>query len=415
MSFVTAIKARAHVVQALRFRDYRLFWCGQLISVLGFQMLIVAQGWLIYDLTGSKVQLGLVGLASAVPSILLNLFGGVVADKVDIRRLIIVLQSLSALVMLVLATLTLTHLVEPWHLMAVAFLMGAMGAFDGPSRQAIFPHLIQRDAMMNAVALNSATWQSSRIIGPALAGVLIALVGPAITFYMAAAGFVVFALFLAAVRMPRLKRTSSTNVFADMVEGLKYIRSNRTFLFLLGMSFFNSFFGMSYIFLMPVFQKDVLGVGPSGLGVLLGMGGAGALLGTVLVASLGNIRSKGLMLIGGAVAFGCLLMLFAYSHWFLASLLLVALAGASASIYLILIQGTLQMLVPNQFRGRVMGFWGMTYQIMPLGGFQAGVLATFVGPSLAVALGGLAVVLFALLGAVRNVRIRRLGTEPASA
>ncbi len=406
------LKTRFHLFEALRYRDYRLFWSGQMVSVLGFQMLMVTQGWLVYELTDSRMQLGFVGLASAIPSILLNLFGGVVADKVNLRRLIMTVQTLGAVVLVILATLTLTDLVRAWHVMAAAFLMGGLGAFDQPARQAIFPHLIDREAMMNAVAMNSVIWQGTRIIGPALAGVLITTVGPALTFYLAAAGFFTFALFMTAVRVPEINRSPSAGFLREMIAGLTFIRNHHIFTFLLGMTFFNSFFGMSYILLMPVFQKDVLHVGTTALGFLLTMGGVGALLGTAIVLSLGNFRQKGLLMIAGAVVFGCMVIAFAFSRWLPLSLLLVTLAGASSSIYMIIAQSTLHMLVPDHFRGRIMGFWGITYFMMPLGGFQAGLLASFFSASVPVAMGGAAVVAFALLGAARNPQIRRLGMQP---
>ena len=414
MHILPTLQGRSRTLEALRYRDYRLYWFGQLISVLGHQMLIMALGWMVYDMTGSRLQLGLLGLVTAVPAILLNLAGGVVADKVNPRRLIMGTQTTAAVVVGVLATLSATGHVQPWHIMVTAFLMGGLGAFDQPSRQAIFPHLIERRAMMNAVALNSSIWQGTRILGPALAGVLIDLVGASIAFYLAAAGFITFVLFLSNVRMPQIEREPSANFLQDMASGLKFIRDNHIFTFLLGMTFFNSFFGMSYIFLMPVFQKDVLRVGASGLGLLLAMGGVGALSGTIIVASLGNIRRRGLLMIGGAVAFGFLLVLFANSRWFPVSLVLVGLAGAASSIYMVLAQSTLQILVPDQFRGRVMGFWGITYSLMPLGGFQGGVMATIFSAPIAVALGGSAVIAFALLGAGRNSQIRRLGTQPVA-
>ncbi|MEE8442600.1 MAG: MFS transporter, partial [Dehalococcoidia bacterium] len=207
-------------------------------------------------------------------------------------------------------------------------------------------------------------------------------------------------------------RSSSANFFQEMIAGLTFIRNHHIFTFLLGMTFFNSFFGMSYILLMPVFQKDILNAGPSALGLLLSMGGAGALTGTAIVLSLGNFRRRGLLMIAGAVSFGCMVIAFAFSRWLPLSLLLVTLAGASSSIYMIIAQSTLHMLVPDHFRGRIMGFWGITYFMMPLGGFQAGLLASFFSASVPVAMGGAAVVAFALLGAARNPQIRRLGMPP---
>ncbi len=403
---------RARIFDALRYRDYRLFWFGQLFSVLGFQMMLVTQLWLVYDLTGSKLQLGLVGLSSAIPSILLNLFGGVVADKVDQRKLIMGVQAVGALVMAVLATLTLANLVQAWHVMLSAFLMGGLGAFDQPSRQAIFPRLIERRAMMNAVALNATVWQSTRIMGPAVGGAIILLIGPAYTFYVSTIGSMTFVVFLAAIRMPRVERARSAGMLRDMAEGVGFIRSHHIFLFLLGMVFFNSFFGLSYIQLMPVFQKDILNVNEAGYGFLLAMGGAGAISGTFLVAAIGNVKRNGSLLIGGAVAFGITLIMFAYSTWYPVSLGLVFLAGATSSVYMIVAQTSLHMLVPDQFRGRVMGFWGITYNLMPMGGFQAGLVANYLGAPFAVAIGGAAVVAFATLGAGRDRQVRRLGQEP---
>jgi len=412
---MTSIKARAGVFEALQYRDFRLFWIGQVIGVLGFQMLIISQGWLIYDLTGSKIQLGLVGLSAAVPAISLNLFGGVVADKINPKQLIMITQSIAGLNVTVLATLILTSLIQPWHVMAGAFAWGALGAFDQPSRQAMFPHLIDRRSMMNAVALNSMVWQSTRIVGPAMAGIFIDRFGAALTYYLAGAGFFIFVLFLAAIRMPQIVRTRTSSFLRDLMAGVTYVRKNHIFTFLLGMTFFNSFFGLSYIQLMPVFQKDILGLGASGLGALMATSGVGALTGTLIIASLGDVKRKGAMIIGGALAFGLLLVLFGYSRWLPVSLVLVALAGGASSIYMILAQSTLHLLVPDEFRGRVMGFWGMSYNIMPLGGFQAGILANYFGAPLTVALGGSAVIAFALLAAARDPEVRRLGTGTTEA
>lgn len=408
MSLLSPARKRVPMLEALVYRDFRLFWFGSLASVMGFQMLILTQSWMIYDLTGSKVQLGLVGLASAVPSIGLTLFGGVVADKVDQRRLIIVTQLLAVVIVVALGVLTLMDRIAPWHLMVSAFIMGGVGAFDMPSRMAIFPYLIERRSMMNAVALNSVIWQGTRVIGPAAAGMIIALVGPAYTYLTAAAGFLIFVLFLALVRVPRVARASSGNMLKDMRQGLAFVRDNHIFGFLLGMTFFNSFFGMSYIQLMPVFQKDILLVDERGLGLLLAAGGAGALLGTLAVASVGKRLPPGWLIIGGGFLFGATILAFASSRWFLPSLGLVFLGGLMSSVYMIAVQSTLQMLVPDQFRGRVMGFWGMTYTLMPLGGFQASIVASFLGAPFAIAVGASLVMAFAVLGAARNAQVRGL-------
>lgn len=411
MSLLTALSSRLSLFEALQYRDYRIFWFGQVVSVMGFQMLIVTVGWLMYDITGSPVQLGLVGLFAAVPAIVLNLFGGVVADKVNPKRLIMIVQSLNAVAVGALATLTLLELVQPWHIMANSFIIGALGAFDQPSRQAIFPHLIDRRVMMNAVAMNSMIWQGNRIVGPAVAGVLIAWVGASLTLYLATVGFIVFVTFLIAIRMPNIPRSRSATFFRDLLDGLSFVRKHHIFAFLLGMTFFNSFFGLSYIFLLPIFQKDILEVGPTGLGFLHAMSGIGAVTGTLIVGSLRDLQNKGVVLIGGAIAFGTLIILFGFSDWFPVSLALVAFAGMSSSMYMVLAQSTLQLLVPDQLRGRIMGLWGMTFNLLPLGGFYAGLLASYIGAPSAVMIGGAAVIAFAVFGAARDRQVRRLDIQ----
>lgn len=414
----TGVKAPSplHVFSALRHSSFRRFWLGMVASVLGFQIMTVAQGWLVYDLTGSKLYLGYVGLAAGIPAIVLNLFGGVVADKVDKRRLVMITQSVSSLVMFALATLVLLDLVRVWHVLLAAFLIGSVQAFDTPTRQAMFPYLIDRKDMMNAVALNSMVWQGTRVIGPALGGVIIgARLGVAPGFYAGFLGFLVMAVMVSTLRLPPIKKDAGTTMMQDMAQGLDFVRRNRIFGFLIGMTFFNSVFGMSYIFLLPVFAKDILGVGASGLGYLHAASGTGALLGTLAMAALGNFPHKGWLLLGGAVLFGAFLILFGVATQVLGSfplaLLLLFLAGISTSMYMISVMTTLQSLVPDALRGRVMGIYGMTWSLMPLGAMQGGAIAQYAGAPFAVGLGGAAVLLFAVGMAVVSREVRTLGTH----
>jgi MFS family permease len=412
-------RTRLQVFTALKHSGFRRFWLGMVASVMGFQIMMVAQGWLVYDLTDSKLFLGYLGLAAGVPTIVLSLIGGVVADKVNQRRLLMLTQSISGLVMLVLATLVLLDMVQVWHLMVTAFLIGSVQAFDGPTRQAIFPHLIEREDMMNAVALNSMVWQGTRVIGPALGGIIIGTrLGIAPGFYAAFAGFLIMAFMVSTLRLPPIKRTQGTSVAQDMAEGIKFVRTNKIFTFLIGMSFFNSMFGMSYIFLFPVFAKDIFETGASGLGFLSAATGMGGLLGTFTTASLGNFQRKGWLLLGGAVFFGIFLILFAITSSLFASLPLamglIFLAGACTSIYMISILTTLQSMVPNELRGRVMGIYGMTFSVLPLGGMQAGAVAEFTSAPFAVALGGGAIILFAVGMAVTNSQVRNIGMQAAT-
>ena len=194
---------------AFRYPAFRAFWLASLASVGGFQMLTFGQLWLIHELTESPLFLGYVGLATAIPAIALNLFGGVFADRLDKRRLIVVTQTISASLIFLLATLTLLDVVQPWHVLAIAFFAGAVNAFDQPARQALYPHLIDREVMMSAVALNSAIWQGTRIAAPAAAGVIIALAGTETAFFLAGAGFLTMAVVMTSLRVPHIERSGT--------------------------------------------------------------------------------------------------------------------------------------------------------------------------------------------------------------
>ncbi len=412
----TQRRPRLQMFTALRHSSFRRFWIGMVASVLGFQIMTVAQGWLIYILTDSPLALGYVGLAAGLPAIVLNLFGGVIADKVNQRRLLIATQTTSSMVMLALAILTLTGLVEPWHIITSAFLIGSVQAFDTPTRQSLFPHLIDREDMLNAVALNSMVWQGTRVIGPAIGGVIIGTrLGVAPGFFAPFLGFLMMAVMIATLRLPPIKRAEGASFFHDMAQGINFVRTNTIFAFLISMTFFNSIFGMSYIFILPVFARDIFNVGQIGLGVLHAASGAGALLGTLITASLGNFQRKGWLILGGAVLFGTFLILFAVTgslfKFFPLSLVFIFCAGMSTSIYMITIMSTLQMMVPNELRGRVMGIYGMTWSLLPVGAMQSGAVAEYTSAPLAVAIGGAAVIFFAIVMGLSIRQVRTLSPQ----
>lgn len=405
---------QAALPPALHYPAYRAYWLGTLASVSGFQIVRFGQFWLMFELTGSTLNLGYVGLAQAIPGILFNLFGGVFADKVDQRRLIMATQLLTASLIFLLATLTLLDLVRAWNLLLLAFLAAAVNAFDEPARQSLYPHLIDRKAMTSAVAMNAAIWQSNRIVAPAVAGFIIAVADTEAAFYTAGVGFLTMAAVIYGLRIPPFTRGAHGNPAQDMLEGLGFVRKNSIFSFLIGMTFFNSFFGLAYITLMPVFAVEILEVGSKGQGLLMSVGGAGALLATMWLSSRSSTRYKGFLIIGGAVLFGIFLIAFALtSQWigsYFLALVLMFGVGLFNSAYNISVQSSLQMMVPDAIRGRVMGFYSMTYSISPLGALQAGVLANLIGTPIAIAIGGLAVVGFAVGPATVNSKLRNLGT-----
>lgn len=406
---------------ALRYPKYRAYWLGTLASVGGFQTLMFAQGWLTFELTGSPLALGYVSLANAVSAIALNLFGGVFADKLDKRKLIFAAQLATAALIFALGALTALDLARVWHIVALAFAAGAVNAFDQPARQALYPHLIDRSAMMSAVALNSAIWQGTRIVAPAAAGFIIRFANTETAIFAAGGGFLIMAAVIFALRIPPIESSGGGNPMRDLADGLRFIGSNSIFWFLIGMTFFNSFFGMAYIPMMPAFAVDVLEVGAEGQGTLMSAGGAGALAMMAALGAMGNTRRKGLLIVGGGFGFGLTLAAFAltseYVGSFALALALMAAMGVASSTYMITIMSSLQLLTPDKMRGRVMGFYGMTWSIMPIGGFWAGGLAELarVGVPVSVAIGGALVSAFALGPALLNRQVRNLGAILAGA
>ena len=408
---------------AMAFRQYRIFWLGTLASVTGFQMLNFSQFWIIHKLTQDPLFLGYVGLASAVPSILLNLFGGVLADKLDRRKLIAIPQSVNAILILVLALLTFTEMVRPAHVIILAFLAGGVNAFDQPARQAFYPVLIDRSVMMNAVALNSAIWTGTRIVAPALAGFVIMFAGEGTSFLLSSLGFFAMAVITLTIRVPKTDSNKTAFEHAEgtgraLFEGVRYILANNVFLFLIAITFFNSFFGMAYLPMMPVFAVEILEVGADGQGIIMGLGGIGALSMTMILGRIGNFEKRGLLIILGSLSFGLTLAIFALTASWISSyylaMVLMLIIGASSSVYMISIMSSLQLMVPDNMRGRVMGFYGITWSIMPLGGMYAGGLAKLIGDGndgvpMAVAVGGLLVALFAIGPSLLNHNVRNVG------
>ena len=410
----TGTGLRRFLPPAFQYPQYRAFWLGMLASVSGFQMMQFGQIVLIHDLKGSPLFLGLLGLAAGVPAIILNPLGGVYADRWDKRRLIVITQAITAGLLLVLATLSLLRMVEVWHSLTIAFLVGAVEAFDQAARRALFPHLVPRPALASAVALNSAIWSGTRVGALAAAGLIIARFNLAVIFYLAASGFAVMAFAVYGLNSPPRNPAAQASPLKDMLEGLRFIRTSSIFTFLVAMTFFNSFFGISYVYLMPIFALDILDVGKDGLAWLLIAGGVGALVTTVWLGSRKEVRRKGLLVIGGGITFGLSLAAFALTARFFPSyrlaLGLMLVMGATSAAYMISITSSLQLLVPDRMRGRVMGFFGMTWNILPLGGMQVGALASLTSAPTAVAVGGLAVASFASGSAALSWQVRNLGT-----
>lgn len=401
---------RFALFNALEVRDFRLLWMGLIVSNIGSWMQMVGQGWLVLQLTNSPFWLGMVAFARAVPMILLSLFAGVVADRIDRRKLLLTTQTTAAMLAMLLAVLTSLGRIQVWQIMAIAFLSAATMAFDNPTRQALVPDLVGKERVMTAVGLNSAAWNGAAVMGPALAGVTLGAIGVAGCFYLNAISFlaVVWAIW---VMKPRARtKARDGSVWFSLVEGLGYIRRNRVVFALFLVTAIPSLLGRPYQSLMPVFARDILGGGPRTYGALMSASGAGALVGALLTATLGSFHRKGLVVLASTASFGIVLMVFAASKSFYLSLVVLFFAGAGATLYMGSTNTLLQTNVPAAFRGRIMSVYTLIAGgLMPLGGMLGGSAATLTGNvSIVVMVGGGLVALAALAIGVLVPGVRAL-------
>ena len=386
---------------ALAYSNFRSYWFSAITFVMGWQILRIVLAWEGYELTNSATFLGLLGLAMGLGTVSVNLIGGVAADRVNRKLLLLGTQIGMTITVAFLMVLTFVNALEPWHLLAASACIGVIQGIDQPTRTAIIPALIpDRRHLMNALALGSSVWQGTRIFGPGLGGVLIRIFGSAITFGAVTVGFLGGTLLLLAVRIPGLERKPG-NVFKELVEGLVYIGRRNLFASLIALTFVDSFFGVAYIQVMPIFAKDILAIGPDGMGALLGASAAGSLLGTGLAAFYVRGRWPVLLLLGGGGLFGVMIIIFGFSNWLWLSLGALFLSGTFNSISQITNLTILQSAVPEELRGRVMGVFSLTYSLIPLGGLQVGLLAEELGAPTAVAIGGAITVVFAIALALR--------------
>ena len=416
----TALARRFEFLVVLRRRDYRRYWLGLVASVTSQQALLTAQGWLVYDMTGEEVALGLVAAAQAIPAVVFNLVAGALADRLDPRRLILLGEGFAAIVIAVLATLVLVERIEVWHILVSAFLIGISTSLDQPARRVIWPALIERRQFMFATALNQGVWNGTRVFAPMVAAVPIAVIGgitgdfrlgAAVAFYLIAAGFATMAIAIMTIALPEMRRATGQTVLHDIGDGLAFVARHRIFLLLLMMSFAIGYFGLSYQWLLPAFAVDVLGLGPEGLGLLQTASGVGGLIGIFLSASYGQQQSRALMLGGGAGLLGASVLVFGLNgawQWYWLALGMAAMSGGFYSIFQTASNTLLNLLVPTEYRGRVMGLRGVMWSLAPLGALQAGFVASYTSTPFAITLGGGAVIVVTILAFVFSGQIRSI-------
>jgi MFS family permease len=400
-------------IRALKHRNYQLFFGGQLISLTGTWMQSVAQSWLVYRLTGSSILLGLVSFSSQIPVFLLAPLGGAAADRHNRHRILIATQTTAMLLAFVLAALTLTSNIQIWQVFMLAALLGSVNAFDIPARQSFVVDMVGREDLINAIALNSSMVNGARIVGPAIAGILVSAIGEGWCFFANAVSYVAVItglLMMKLTKRPRAARAGSA--LAQIVEGFRFVARTgpvRALLLLLGLV---SLMGMPYAVLMPIFADQILHGGASGLGILMGASGAGALGGALSLALRQGARGLGRWVAWATAGFGTSIILFSLSRNFWLSAALLVPTGFSMMVQMAASNTLIQSMVPDALRGRVMAVYSMMFMGMaPFGALLAGVLANHLGAPLTVAMGGAVCILGAGAFALR-LPVLRAAAQP---
>jgi MFS family permease len=403
----------ALAVRALRHRNFQLFFSGQLISLIGTWMQTVAQSWLVYRMTNSALLLGIVGFASQIPVFIMAPVGGIVADRRNRQRVVIGTQTASMILAGILAALTLAHRIQVWQIMVLAAALGVVNAFDIPARQAFLIDMVGREDLMNAIALNSSMFNGARIIGPAVAGILVASIGEGWCFFANAVSYiaVIVGLILMNIENPANLATKGSPV-ENILEGFAYARNTgpiRAILLLLGLV---SFVGMPYAVLMPVFADKILHGGAKGLGILMCSTGVGALLGAASLAARVGLRGLGRLIATCSVGFGVSLVLFAFSKIFWLSTVLLLPVGFCMMVQMASSNTLIQSMVPDQLRGRILAVYSMMFMGMaPFGALSAGAIAHHIGSPWTVALGGMACIVGAIFFWTKLPNFRREAHE----
>ena len=378
-------------LRALRYRNFQLFFSGQLISLIGTWMQNVAQAWLVYRLTGSAVLLGSVSFAGQIPVFLMSPLGGIVADRFRRHRVVIATQAASMLLALALAALTLTGLVRIWHIFVLSALLGVVNSFDIPARQAFIVDMVGREDLINAIALNSSMFNASRVVGPAVAGILVASVGEGWCFFANGASYlaVIAGLLFMKVELHKAVKQPGSPL-ADVIEGFRFVMRGTPIHHLMILLGILSVTGMPFAVLMPIFADQILHGGARGLGVLMGASGVGALAGALLLASRQSVRGLGRWVAISAAAFGASLIAFAISRSFWLSCALLLPAGFAMMVEMGSSNTLIQTMSPDHLRGRVMSVYSMMFMGMaPIGALLAGVAAARFGAPATVAGGGI--------------------------
>ena len=385
----------ARLFRSLRHHNFSVFWFANFFSNVGTWLQTVALGWLILEMTNSPWLLGINGFVTAAPSLLFSVVGGAIADRLDRRRLMLAMQICMFLLALLLGTLTFAGRLTIASILMIAFLTGLAAAINYPAYQALFPDLVEKEDLLNAVALNSVQFNLARALGPTLAGLALGGLGTAACFYLNAGSFVGLIMALLVIRPRCRMHLSDTSVWDAVVEGFRFVGQRRIVLLLLSVPAFLSIFGLPFVVLMPVFARDLLGVGASGLGYLMGGAGLGAGLSGLILAYAGTPRNPSRQIAASALIFSFAIVGFSLSDSFWLSFTLLVVVGVTMVGALALTNTTLHRLTPPHLRGRIMSLYNLSLLgLAPLGSLQAGAIAQWVGSRFTLAYGGLLCLLY---------------------
>lgn len=390
---------------------YRRFLLSSMIATTGAFMQQTAQGWLVLVITNSPALLGLAGAVAGLPTLFLAVFAGVLADRVDRRRLLVVMNGSAAAFALVLAVLTTTGLVEYWHVLVLAFLAGLAFTLQQPAAQAIVSSIVDRTTIGSAVALNSAQYNFLRIVAPALAGLFIAAGSLALGFWVNAVALTLVAVIIARLPIPHLRSTDRVQaaIWRDLQDGLRYVAADRVLFILVLLPAVPALFVLNYLTFIPVYARDILATGPAGLGLLTGAIGVGALIGALSLASMRPSGGSGRLVLGSAAIVGGSLMVFALSRSLPLSMLALALIGGFQVNFYSTTNTLIQVLVPARLRGRVLSLYMLTsIGLIPIANLAGGALAEAIGVEIVLATGGALTIGIVTLTVLVEPRLARL-------
>jgi len=393
---------------SLRHRNFRLWFFGQMTSMMGTWMQWVAQGWLVYQITGSDLALGTISFFGSLPTLFLMIPAGAIIDRVSKRAVLLIAQTGMMLAAFALAFLAWRDVLQVWHIGALAFAVGICNSFDAPARQAMVVDMV--DDLMNAVAMNSTLFNVARIVGPAIAGVVLATVGAAWCFCLNGISFLAVIIALLLMRLPTFEAKQHTEpLLQQLATGFRYVRGNKVVLTIIGVIAVSSLFGFSYATLMPAYAADVLHVSETGLGALNAAVGIGALIASLIVASTSSSRHTATMLTVGNLLFPAALIALALSRSLYFSLLCLALIGFAFMIQNTTANTLIQNMVSDELRGRVMAFYTVSFfGTAPFAALQAGVVAEALGPAMGIAVGAVVALAFSVFVFFTVPELRRV-------